>query len=99
MADDRMELGHCRPGKDVAFMEDTGEVNWLIDDAMHMEVPVHIKAQAVMQLFASRDEKNYWVRSVAMMRRGFGGHTYGPDDAVCKERRTGRIGGFITEDE
>jgi 6-phosphogluconate dehydrogenase len=70
-----------------AFIEDTGEVNWLIDDAMRMEVPVPVMAQAVMQLFASRDNKKYWARSVAMMRHGFGGHPYGPDDAV---RRTYR---------
>jgi 6-phosphogluconate dehydrogenase len=22
-----------------AYVEDTGEVNWLVDDALHMEVP------------------------------------------------------------
>ncbi|MFO7962971.1 MAG: NADP-dependent phosphogluconate dehydrogenase [Desulfobacterales bacterium] len=82
-----------------AFVEDTGEVNWLIDDAMHMEVPVHVIAQAAMQLFASRDDRQCWARAIAMMRHGFGGHPYGPDDAIRKERRKGRIGGFISEDE
>lgn len=82
-----------------AFVEDTGEVNWLVDDAMQMEVPVPVIAQSVMQLFASRDDKQYWARSIAMMRHGFGGHPYGPDDAIRKERRTGRIGGFVSEDE
>ncbi len=81
------------------FVEDTGEVNWLIDDAMRMEVPVPVIAQSVMQLFASRDDKQYWARSIAMMRHGFGGHPYGSDDAIRKERRRGRIGGFISEDE
>ena len=82
-----------------AFIEDTGEVNWLIDDAMQMEVPVHVIAQAVMQLFASRDDTQYWARSIAMMRHGFGGHPYGPDDAIRKERRKGRIGGFVSKYE
>lgn len=74
-----------------AYVEDTGEVNWLIDDAMRMEVPVHVIAQAVMQLFASRDDKQYWARAIAMMRHGFGGHPYGPDAAIRKERQKGRI--------
>jgi 3-hydroxyisobutyrate dehydrogenase-like beta-hydroxyacid dehydrogenase len=37
------------------YVEDTGEVNWLVDDAMHMEVPVPVIAQSVMQLLLSRD--------------------------------------------
>lgn len=82
-----------------AFVEDTGEVNWLIDDAMQMEVPVQVIAQAVMQLFASRDDKQNWARSIAMMRHGFGGHPYGPDDAIRKERRKGRIGGFVSKEK
>ena len=28
-----------------AFVEDTGEVNWLVDDAMRMQVPVYVIAQ------------------------------------------------------
>ena len=37
------------------YVEDTGEVNWLVDDALHMEVPIPVITQSVMQLFASRD--------------------------------------------
>ena len=81
-----------------SFVDDTGEVNWLIGDALHMEVPVPVMAQAVMQLFASRDSTKYWARAVAMMRQGFGGHAYGPDEAVVRERRTGRVGGFFREE-
>lgn len=80
-----------------SYVEDTGEVNWLVDDAMHMEVPVHVIAQSVMQLFASRDERKNGARAIAMMRHGFGGHPYGPDKAIQKERRKGRIGGFYPE--
>ena len=46
----------------------------------------------------SRDGKKYWARAVAMMRHGFGGHAYGPDEAVERERREGRVGGFIREE-
>jgi 6-phosphogluconate dehydrogenase len=80
-----------------SYVEDTGEVNWLVDDAMHMEVPVHVIAQSVMQLFASRDEEKNGARAIAMMRHGFGGHPYGPDRAIRKERKKGRIGGFYPE--
>ena len=77
-----------------AYVEDTGEVNWLVNDALHMEVAVPVIAQAVMQLFASRDDDNFWARSIAMMRHGFGGHPFGSDEAIAAERREGRIGGF-----
>ena len=80
-----------------AYVEDTGEVNWLIDDALHMEVPVPVISQSVMQLFTSRDDQKNWARSIAMMRHGFGGHAYGADEAAARERREGRIGGFLTK--
>ncbi len=37
-----------------SYIEDTGEVNWLVGDALRMEVPVPVIASSVMQLFASR---------------------------------------------
>jgi len=37
------------------YVEDTGEVNWLVDDAMRMEVATPVIAASVMQLIASRD--------------------------------------------
>ena len=82
------------PEKIPPYVEDTGEVNWLVDDAMHMEVPVPVIAQSVMQLFASRDQKKNWARAIAMMRHGFGGHPYGADQGIVRERREGRVGGF-----
>ena len=78
-----------------AYVEDTGEVNWLVDDALHMEVPIPVISQSVMQLFASRDDRRNWARAIAMMRHGFGGHAYVPSEAVVRERREGRIGSFV----
>ncbi len=80
-----------------AYVEDTGEVNWLVDDALHMEVPVPVISQSVMQLFASRDDQKNGSRAITMMRHGFGGHPYGSDEAVIRERREGRIQGFLAE--
>lgn len=77
------------------YVEDTGEVNWLVNDAIRMEVPVPVIAQAVMQLLASRDNQKYWARAIAMMRHGFGEHPYGPSEPIRRERREGRIGDFV----
>ena len=81
--------GLTKPGPHV---EDTGEVNWLVADALRMEVPIPVIAQSVMQLFASRDEENDWARAIAAMRHEFGGHPYGKDEKIAKERRTSRVG-------
>ncbi len=78
-----------------AYVEDTGEVNWLVADALRMETPVPVISQAVMQLFSSRDERRNWARAIAMMRHGFGGHPFGADPGIARERHTGRIGGFV----
>ena len=78
-----------------SHVEDTGEVNWLIDDALRMEVSIPVIAQAVMQLLASRDSDHVGSRAVSMLRHGFGGHPYGRDERVAQERQGGRVGGYI----
>jgi 6-phosphogluconate dehydrogenase len=80
-----------------AYVEDTGEVNWLVDDAMHMEVPVPVIAQSVMALIASRDGDPIAPRAIAMMRHGFGGHPFGEDEGIKRERQGGRIGSFLRD--
>jgi 6-phosphogluconate dehydrogenase len=78
-----------------SYVEDTGEVNWLVDDALHMEVPIPVITQSVVQLLASRDSRKDWARAVAMMRHGFGGHPFGADAGIAHERHAGRVGGFV----
>ena len=79
--------------KDIeGYVEDTGEVNWLVADALEMEVPIPVISVSVMQLFASRDDEKTWAKAVAMMRNGFGGHPYGPDEAIKRERTISRSG-------
>jgi 6-phosphogluconate dehydrogenase len=95
---DLMEAAYRAEGgldKVPPYVDDTGEVNWLVEDAIRMEVPVPVIAQSVMQLFSSRDGKKYWARAIAMMRHGFGGHRYGSDEAVERERKEGRVGGYF----
>ena len=81
------------------FVEDTGEVNWLISDALKMEVAVPVISLAVMQLFASRDNTKNWARSIAMMRHGFGGHPFGANEGIVHERKFGKVGEFYQEKE
>lgn len=76
-------------------VEDTGEVNWLVADAMELEVATPAIALSVTQLIASRDSDGTATRAVAMMRHGFGGHPYGRSAVLHRERRESRIGGFI----
>jgi 6-phosphogluconate dehydrogenase len=97
---DLMEAQYRKEGgleKIPYYVEDTGEVNWLVSDALRMEVSIPVISQAVMQLFTSRDDKKNWARAIAMMRNGFGGHSYGPSEPVKQERREGRVGDFVID--
>ncbi len=79
-----------------SYIEDTGEVNWLVADALKMEVPIPVISQSVMQLFSSRDHDKNWARAIAMMRHGFGGHPFGTNEGIGKE---GRVGDFVKPEE
>jgi 6-phosphogluconate dehydrogenase len=81
-----------------SYVDDTGEVNWLVADALRMEVPIPVIAQSVMQLFASRDDKKTWARAIAVMRHGFGGHAFGKSAPVVEERKHGQVGGTFRDD-
>jgi 6-phosphogluconate dehydrogenase len=74
-----------------AYVEDTGEVNWILEEALQLEVPIPVIATSLMELFASRDRNRYTSRAIAMMRHGFGGHPFGPNEAIQKERRVGKV--------
>lgn len=90
----------ARPTFDVpSYIEDTGEVNWLVADALRMEVPIPVITQAVVQLFASRDATRTWAKAIAMMRHGFGGHPFGEDQGLQHERQFGRVGEFPALDK
>jgi 6-phosphogluconate dehydrogenase len=74
-----------------AYVEDTGEVNWLVNDAMHMEVPIPVIAQSVMQLMASRNKEGISAKAIALMRHAFGGHPLGEDESIKRERKVGQL--------
>jgi 6-phosphogluconate dehydrogenase len=77
-----------------SYVDDTGEVNWLVTDAMCMEVPVPVISQAVMQCIASRDSRHNAAKAVAMIRNAFGGHAFGHSKVSEAERYLGRVGDF-----
>jgi len=85
-------LGEIRDLKEVPdYVEDTGEVNWLVQEAVGKEIPIPVITQSVIELFRSRRKDGDAARAVAIMRHGFGGHPYGKDDYIAKERKTSRI--------
>lgn len=73
------------------YVEDTGEVNWLVQDAARMEIAIPVIAQAVWQLIQSRESQHVAMQAVALMRHQFGGHPFGPFDPIAEERRVGRV--------
>ena len=79
------------------YIEDTGEVNWLVEDALHMEVPIPVITQSVVQLFTSRDDKKTWAKAIAMMRHGFGGHPFGKDEYLIQFRKNCRVSHYPKE--
>jgi 6-phosphogluconate dehydrogenase len=74
-----------------SYIEDTGEVNWLVQDAINKEIPIPVISQSVMELFKSRMQESDAYKSIAVMRHGFGGHPFGKDEGIIKERKTSRI--------
>jgi 6-phosphogluconate dehydrogenase len=77
--------------KTESYIEDTGEVNWLVQDAINKEIPIPVISQSVMELFKSRMRESDAYKSIALMRHGFGGHPFGKDEGIIKERKTSRI--------
>lgn len=83
------EIGDLKEISD--YVEDTGEVNWLVQEAVEKEIPIPVITHSVIELFKSRKKETDAARAVAIMRHGFGGHPFGKDDYIAKERKTSRI--------
>lgn len=41
------------------YIEDTGEVNWLVQDAINKEIPIPVISQSIMELFSSNKRSLY----------------------------------------
>jgi 6-phosphogluconate dehydrogenase len=57
-----------------AYVEDSGEGRWTVEEAIHMAVPAPTIALALMMRFRSREENAYASRMLSAMRNAFGGH-------------------------
>jgi 6-phosphogluconate dehydrogenase len=44
-----------------------------------------------MELFKSRIDEGDAYKSIALMRHGFGGHPFGKEEGISRERKTSRI--------
>lgn len=77
--------------KTESYIEDTGEVNWLLQDAINKEIPIPVISQSIMELFKSRMNGSDAYKAIALMRHGFGGHPFGKDEGIIEERKTSRI--------
>lgn len=73
------------------YVEDTGEVNWLVEEAVKGETPIPVITQSVMELFKSRGNQRHAYRAIALMRHGFGNHPFGDSDHIEEERLSGRV--------
>ncbi len=72
------------------YVEDTGEVNWLVQEAFKGEVPIPVISQSVTELFKSRGHQEHAYRAISLMRHGFGGHPFGENEGIRQERIEGR---------
>ena len=73
------------------YVEDTGELNWLVDEAIKGETPAPIITQSVIELFKSRGNQRHAYRAIALMRHGFGNHPFGESETIRQERFEGRV--------
>jgi 6-phosphogluconate dehydrogenase len=57
-----------------AYVEDSGEGRWTINEAIDMNVPAPVIAASLFARFASRDEIKFSAKVAAALRQQFGGH-------------------------
>ncbi|NJD55253.1 MAG: decarboxylating 6-phosphogluconate dehydrogenase [Nitrospirae bacterium] len=66
-----------------AYVEDSGEGRWTVQQAIETAVPAPVITAALFQRFRSRDSSAFSDRMLAALRNEFGGH-------AVRKRRTGK---------
>lgn len=61
-----------------AYVEDSGEGRWTVEEAIEAAVPTPVIAESVMRRFASRQKNSFALRMLAALRHRFGGHPVRP---------------------
>jgi len=57
-----------------AYVEDTGEGRWTVQESVRLAVPLPVITQALQARFRSRQQKPFGARLLAALRQQFGGH-------------------------
>jgi 6-phosphogluconate dehydrogenase len=57
------------------LVPDSGEGRWTAMEAIELGVPAPVMSLALMSRFASQGHDEYEAKLLAMMRKGFGGHS------------------------
>ncbi len=58
-----------------AYVEDSGEGRWTVQESIELAVPVPVIMQSLQARFRSRQKQPFGVKLVAALRKQFGGHT------------------------
>lgn len=88
-----LELAESAFEKDVslsklqAYVEDSGEGRWTVQQAVESAVPATVITAALYQRFRSRDENSFSDRLVAALRDEFGGHGFKAREKGKKKKR------------
>ena len=69
------------------YVEDTGEVKWVVSWASDEDIPVPVTALAQQMLMVYRDTDSPTAKAVALLRNQFGGHPlHGVDDVIVRRK-------------
>ena len=63
-----------------AYVEDSGEGRWTVQEAIDLDVPAPVITHALIQRLRSRTERSFADRLLAGLRRQFGGHAVRPPE-------------------
>jgi 6-phosphogluconate dehydrogenase len=70
----RDALSETDLGELSTYVEDTGEVKWVLDWALERDIPSPVISDSQQVLMAYRDLDWPAAKAVALLRHGFGGH-------------------------
>lgn len=57
-----------------AYVEDSGEGRWTVEEAINKNIPVPVITLSLMARFASRQDESWSAKFIAALRNEFGGH-------------------------
>jgi 6-phosphogluconate dehydrogenase len=63
-----------------AYVEDSGEGRWTVQEAIDLDVPAPVITHALIQRLRSRTQRSFADRLLAGLRRQFGGHAVRPPE-------------------